>query len=459
VALLNLLSAFLMAVYLVSLNPTWADDPGYLLVITILILLFLFVGQIMVPGREGVAILFPAAALSMALTALIGFEFAAIVTIVLALTVGYLSPNSLEIMSLIGLSGLLAGGSLHKTGRLYAFFRSGVFAALTGIAVLLVFRLPGDIDALRLLELIMAAILSGLLSAGIALVILFIVSNVTGWITGLQLNDLNRPDHPLQKKLQQQALGTYQHTLSVANLVEAACECIGADSLLARVGTLYHDVGKISNPGFFGENRIEGGTNPHDLLTPAASARIIKAHVPDGIEQARRHRIPARVIDFIAEHHGTMPILFFLSAAREEAAQSGETINEADFHYDGPIPQSRETAILMLADSCESAVRAARPTSGDEIERIVTQIIQQRLDYHQLDDSGLTLGNIKTIREQLIRTLKGMYHPRVKYPDKQQPSTLPAGETEKTLPEDTRPKMAPVDGVIVEEVSEQKETL
>jgi putative nucleotidyltransferase with HDIG domain len=374
--------------------------------------------------------------------------------------VGYLSPNSLEIMALIGLSGMVAGGSLLQSRRLYAFFRSGVFAALTGIAVLLVFRMTGNIDTLRLLKLTGLAALSDLLSAGIAPVILFVVSIITGWVTGLQLNDLNRSDHPLQKKLQQQALGTYQHTVSVVNLVEAACECIGADSLLARVGTLYHDVGKMSNPGFFGENRIEGGTNPHDKLTPLASARIIKAHVPDGIELARKHRIPARVIDFIIEHHGTMPILFFLSAAREEAAQSGATVSEVDFHYDGPIPQSRETAILMLADSCESAVRAARPTSGDQIEQIVTRIIQQRLDYNQLDDSGLTLGDIKTIREQFIRTLKGMYHPRVQYPpDKKQPSTLPAGEDGKSLPEDTQPGAAPVDGVIVEEVNEQKEAL
>ncbi len=460
VVLLNLLSVVLLAVYLFAFNKSWADDPGYLLVITILILLFLFVGQIMVPGREGIAVLFPAAALSMSLTALIGFEFAAIVTVVLAMLIGYLSTNSLEIMTLIGLSGLLAGGSLQHSNRLYSFFRSGIVAALAGITVLLVFRLPGEIDMLRLLELMFAAVLSGLLSAGIALVILFVVSIITGWVTGLQLNDLDRSDHPLQKKLQQQALGTYQHTVSVVNLVEAACECIGADSLLARVGALYHDVGKLSNPGFFIENRIEGGTNPHDKLTPLASARIIKAHVPDGVELARKHRIPARVIDFIIEHHGTMPILFFLNAAQEEAEQSGTTIVETDFHYDGPIPQSREAAILMLSDSCESAVRAARPTSGDEIEKIVTKIIQQRLDYNQLDDSGLTLGNIKAIRERLIRTLKGMYHPRVQYPEKQQPSTLPAGAAAGTaLPEDTRPGIAPVEAVIVEEVNEQKETL
>jgi putative nucleotidyltransferase with HDIG domain len=230
-----------------------------------------------------------------------------------------------------------------------------------------------------------------------------------------------RPDHPLQRRLQQEALGTYQHTLSVANLVEAAADVIGADSLLARVGTLYHDIGKMANPGFFIENRVEGSSNPHEQLKPLESATIIKAHVHDGLAMARSYRLPQQITAFVAEHHGTLPILFFLDRARHESEAANQTFDERPYFYNGPVPASRETAILMLADGCESAVRANRPTANEEIDKIVQKIIQQRLDLHQLDQSGLTLNDVKGIRESFVRTLRGMYHPRIRYPGDEPP--------------------------------------
>jgi putative nucleotidyltransferase with HDIG domain len=423
--LASLLSAVAMAVYLAAFNPPWADKPGYLLLIVLLALLFLLLAQIMVPGQRLTSYLFPAAALSLALTALVGIETAALVTVVLAVLAGYMADGSLEIAVFVALSGALAAGSLRSGERLNAFFRAGIFAAITGTAVLFVFRLPARVDTVRLAQFLLMALLNGLLSTGIALVILFVVGGTTGLTTSLRLIDLSRPDHPLQRRLQQEALGTYQHTLSVANLAEAAAEAIGANSLLTRVGTLYHDIGKVNNPGFFGENRTEGGLDPHKGLSPFASARIIKAHVEDGIDLARRHRLPPEVVAFIAEHHGTMPILFFLEKAREEAAKTGAELDESAFRYDGPAPRSRETAILMLADGCESAVRANRPANTEEIKAIVTRIIQQRLELHQLDASGLTLTDIKVIQDTFVRALKGMYHPRVKYPGDEKPAQLP----------------------------------
>ena len=426
--LISLLALATLVVYLVAFNPPWASRPGYLLIIVVLFLLFLLVGQIMLPGRQLIAYLFPAAALGLALNALVGVEFASLVAVLLALFAGFLADGSFEIAVFATLSSLLATGSLRRGGRLNAFFLAGIFAALGGMAVLLIFRLPNQPESFDLAQLLSAALINGLLSAGAALVILFVVGSVTSLTTSLQLLDLARPDHPLQRLLQQQALGTYHHTLSVANLVEAAADAIGADSLLARVGTLYHDVGKTANPGFFIENRTEGSEDPHRNLSPEESAAIIKAHVADGLKLARKYRLPPQVTAFISEHHGTMPILYFLNKAREEAAASGEEVDLSRFCYDGPIPQSRETAILMLADGCESAVRANRPTSEEEIEEIVTRIIQQRLDLHQLDDSGLTLTDIKVIKDAFVRTLRGMYHPRIKYPgDKKGAEALPPG--------------------------------
>jgi cyclic-di-AMP phosphodiesterase PgpH len=272
-------------------------------------------------------------------------------------------------------------------------------------------------------------------------VLLFVIGNITGITTSIQLIDLMRPDHPLQRKMQKEALGSYQHTLSVANLVEAAAEAIGANTLLARVGTLYHDVGKSANPGFFVENRGDNQSNPHEGLSPLASARIIRAHVQDGVRLARKNRIPPQIISFIPEHHGTTPIAFFLNLARQEAQDQGIHLDESEFYYEGPIPSSREAAILMLADGCESAVRANRPSTEDEIEAIVSRIIQQRIDQHQLDDSNLTLTDIRRVRDSFVRTLRGMYHPRVKYPGDEKPA-LPGSSHPPALPEAAPPQLA-----------------
>lgn len=415
--LISLLVTIVLAVYVAGYSPAWLDEPGHLLLLVILFLLFLVAAQVMIPYQGTVAYLFPAAALIMAVTALTGMPFAALMAIMLALVVGYLSEGSLLTTTYTAMGSLLAAATLRRATRLNTFFISGLAATLGGLAVLLAFQLPALAEPIRIAQLALLALINGLLSAGLALVILFLVGNLTGIPTSLRLLDLMRPDHPLQRLLQQEALGTYQHTLSVANLVEAAAEAIGADSLLARVGTLYHDIGKANNPGFFVENRTEGGPDPHKGLSPLASARIIKAHVSDGVELARRYRLPPRVIDFIQEHHGTLPITVFLHQAREEAQAAGIRLDERPFHYNGPLPRSPETAILMLADGCEAAARSNRPLSGEEIEEIVARIIRQRIEQHQLDDSGLTLTQIKTIEEVFVRTLKGMHHPRVTYPD------------------------------------------
>lgn len=419
--LLAIVSVVLLVMYLSTFQNEWVAQPGRLLMIVVLVLAFLVAGQIMLPADALVAYLFPAAALVLALTALIGVEFGVLVTIVLALLGGYMANASLEVTAFIAASSLLAAGSLRSLTRLNAYFLAGLAAMVGELAVLLAFDLPQAPDPAFIAQLLLVAAINGLLSAGLALMILFVIGNLTGIATSLKLLDLLRPDHPLQRRLQQEALGTYQHTLSVSNLVEAAAEAIGADSLLARVGTLYHDIGKMQNPGFFIENRAEGAPDPHAGLSPRASARVIKAHVSDGIDLAQRYRLPPRVVDFIAEHHGTMPILYFLHQAREEAERAGIELDETPFYYDGPTPQSPETAILMLSDGCESATRANRPATGEEIEEIVTRIIQQRLDANQLDDSGLTLTQLKIIRDSIIRTLKGMYHPRVRYPGDKEP--------------------------------------
>ena len=207
--------------------------------------------------------------------------------------------------------------------------------------------------------------------------------------------------------------GTYHHSILVGNLAEAAAEAVGADGLLARVGSTYHDLGKLKRPYFFAENQF-GIDNPHDKIAPSLSTLIITSHVKDGIELARENKLPDVVIDFIAQHHGTDLVKFFYHRAKEN---DGENIQEKDFRYPGPKPQTKETAIVSLADAVEAAVRSlVKPTPG-KIEALVRKIIRDRLDDGQLDESDLTFKDLNKIAEAFVKVLNGIYHARVEYPE------------------------------------------
>jgi putative nucleotidyltransferase with HDIG domain len=213
--------------------------------------------------------------------------------------------------------------------------------------------------------------------------------------------------------LLRRAPGTYHHSIMVANLAEQAAEKVKANSALIRVGAFYHDVGKMNRPPFFTEN--QNGGNPHDNLDPYSSARIIISHVTDGLELARKYRLPNRVRDFIGEHHGDRVIKTFYQKA-VEAAGGPEAVDKSRFRYGGPRPRSRETGIVQLADATEATSSALRPSTEEEIEKLVTKIVDDHLKEGQLDDSGLTLGDIKIVRDSFIETLQGRFHMRIKYP-------------------------------------------
>jgi hypothetical protein len=250
--------------------------------------------------------------------------------------------------------------------------------------------------------------------------------------TAQTLLELADPNHPLLRRLSMEAPGTYAHTISVANLAEAVCNAIGANALLARVGVYYHDVGKIAKPHYFIENQPRG-RNPHDKLKPAMSAAIVRSHVIEGLRLAEEYKVPATVRAFIAQHHGTQPISFFLDQAR--AADPDARVNATDFQYLGPKPQSRETAVVMMADSVESAARVLQDPTPERIRDLVDRIVGAKIDAGQLDECPLTLREIHTTREVLARVLSGMYHQRIDYP-----SAVPAPELPRDAeePEPTR---------------------
>ena len=238
-------------------------------------------------------------------------------------------------------------------------------------------------------------------------------------MTDVKLLELSNADLPILGRLALQAPGTNQHSHAVGQLAEEACRKVGANGLLSRIGALYHDIGKTAAPEHFVENQRHG--NPHDKLKPAQSAKIIISHVTYGTKLAKEMGLPARIVDFIPQHHGTRTLHYFLSKAKEEAGK-GEEIDENDFRYPGPKPQFKESAIMMIADSCEAAARSLSEPTPANIRFIVTKIIDAILSDDQLDECDLTLRELTQIRESMIKSLISIYHSRVDYPGYTPPS-------------------------------------
>lgn len=255
---------------------------------------------------------------------------------------------------------------------------------------------------------------NGLVSAGLTFFLLPVAESVTHITTDLTLLELSDPSRPLLRRLSLEAPGTYAHSVAMANLVEAACNRIGANGLLGRVGCYYHDIGKVKNPLYFVENQIPGN-NPHDRLKPLQSAQIIKAHVTDGLALAREADLPDSVAAFIPEHHGTTEITYFLDKAKK--TDGGQARDPADFQYPGPKPRSMETAISMIADSVEAALRVLEDLTPQKIEEAIDHIVRTKVNAGQLDEAPLTLQQIDQVKSAFLIVLSGMYHNRIDYPE------------------------------------------
>ncbi len=264
------------------------------------------------------------------------------------------------------------------------------------------------------------AILCALLCGPIVTCLLPFAEKLFDVQTDLSLLELSDMSHPLLRQLAQRAPGTYNHSISVAALAESAAESIGANGLLVRVGACFHDIGKMFKPNYFVENQTPGA-NRHDTLQPAMSTLVIIAHVKDGADLGRQHRLPTPVVDFIEQHHGTTLVEYFYRLATKKSEQDphGEEISETSFRYPGPKPQSKEAAVLMMADAVESASRALVEPTASRLQNLVEQIAMKKLLDGQFDECGLTLQHLETIKRSLIKSLTAIYHGRIKYPDQQ----------------------------------------
>jgi cyclic-di-AMP phosphodiesterase PgpH len=432
VALVSLAAGAILAFYLRIFETGTAAGLKRLLSLALANALVVLLAKLYFPlvlpegHRHYLAFALPVALAPMLAAALLEAQFAVVTAATVALLTGFAAVYVPQLSGYVGMSALqlfqlvlafLLGGlagvyCLRGADRFSRYL--GATACVAGAAMLGVVgvwfldsaRQPADL-AWALLACAIAGALASLLTAGTV----SLIGPLLGLATRPQLMELAQLDAPLLRRLQEEAPGTFQHSILVANLAERAADLIGADSLLVRVGCYYHDIGKMSSPGFFVENQLSG-ENPHAYLAPQDSAHIISEHVRAGEELARRYRLPAAVAAFIPEHHGTRMVSYFY----RKAAENEPEIDTRPFTYPGPRPQSRETAVVMLADSTEAAARAAQGHSRLDLDRVVDSVFSERIAEGQLDGSDLTLRDLRTVSDSFKATLRAMYHPRVEYP-------------------------------------------
>jgi putative nucleotidyltransferase with HDIG domain len=423
-ALLIWLLVSALVLYIHYFRPRLADQPRSLLLVELILLLTVLAVKLIVPGRDLWAYVLPLAAPAMLIALLLGADLAIVLNIVLAVCFGLIGSSAFE-LSFIALIGGLAGTIMvWRFERLNTFFLAGLVIAIANFAASSAFALmAGEVEPQRLAILGGLAAFNGMLSAALTLGTLAIFGHLFGITTTLGLLELAHPTQPLFRRLLTEAPGTYHHSVVIANLAERAAEAVGADPLLCRVGAYYHDIGKIVRPYAFIENQL-AEENIHDRLDPATSARMIGAHVTDGLELARKYRLPDRVRDVIAQHHGTRLIGAFYQRAL--AQSDGAAIDQAGFKYGGPRPQTREAGILMLADGVEATLRAVHDHTADGIERTIRKVVDERLAEGQLDECDLTFRDLDRIRQAFFNILRGMFHPRITYPD--YPGAPPAAD-------------------------------
>lgn len=367
-----------------------------------------------------IAYIFPAAMAPMLIKILLNERFALIVTILMA-TCGSIVYHDgisgtidVEIAVYILFSGL--AGVLFLSGRNERnhILRAGIF--VSGVNTLLIFFLQliggGQISPIEYVYFILFALVSGVLSSILTIGLLPFFEAGFGLLSTIRLIELSSPNHPLLKKILTDAPGTYHHSVMVANLAESACEVIGANGLLARVGCYYHDVGKSKRPHFFIENQINI-ENPHNHLPPETSKDIIIAHAADGAALLKKHKMPKEIIDIAEQHHGTTLLKYFYYKAKE----NDDSANEKEYRYPGPKPQTKEAAIIGLADSVEAAVRSMNHPTSEEIRALVNNITKERLIDGQFNECDLTLKEIELIKDTFCEILNGIFHSRIEYPD------------------------------------------
>lgn len=377
-------------------------------IITIMTIVFARVFSIASPY------LIPLACTPILLTLLLNYRISLVVSITNIILMAVAVSFNIEIIILAIVSVIVGATFLKKMQQRNDIVYSCIYIAiLNGVMTLSISALVTSNLKEILLDtafILVGSLLSGILSTGL----LPFFESMFDIVTNVKLLELSNPNNSLLKKLLMEAPGTYHHSVIVANLAEVATEAVGGNALLARIGAYYHDIGKTKKPYFFKENQL-GKENPHDDITPELSKLLIISHVKDGLELAREYKLPKVIQDFIPTHHGKTLVKYFYLTAKNNA-ENPDDIKEEDYMYPGPKPKTKEQCILMLADSVEAAVRSINNPTKEKIENMVDNIVKDKLSSGQLDDSQLTISDVKKIKKCFLKTLNGIYHERIEYP-------------------------------------------
>ncbi|NRG33636.1 HD family phosphohydrolase [Bacillus circulans] len=417
----------LAALYFYTLKRTSKEKENniqfylmFFLIISVTIVLMKTISAFQQFEYTEIGYIFPAAMAVMLIKILMEEKSALLVTIILAVcgmimfNEGVAGTFNVGMGIYIIASGLASILFLYKRNQRTNILYAGFFISFINIVTILaiLYLQNGHYGAKEYGVFLLLAVISGISSAVLTIGFLPFLETGFGVLSTIKLIELSNPNHPLLRKILTEAPGTYHHSVMVANLAESACEAIGANGLLARVGCYYHDIGKTKRPHFFIENQMNMG-NPHDRIPPQASKNIIIAHATDGAELLRKYKLPKEIVDIAEQHHGTSLLKYFYFKAKEK----GGEVKESDYRYPGPKAQTREVAIIGIADSVEAAVRSLNAPTTEQIDSLIKNIISDRLQDGQLDECDLTLKELDIVRNTLSETLKGIFHSRIEYPE------------------------------------------
>ncbi len=413
---LILVVAVMMALFffLKIIRPDVFDQLKKVNMILLLMLTILLPSFLILNLQPTLIYLMPFGLLPIILITFFDTRITMMVHLLTIILLGLVVPNPFMFLLLQLVIGFVVLFGLVNHNKRIFYFRTSVLIFLGYLVVYAGFTLIQESDITAVSWQQIGAFMLSALFTMLALPLIYLLERLFGMITDLTLLELNNTNTPLLRQLAQKAPGTFQHSMQVANLSEEALYEIGGDTLLARTGALYHDIGKMDNPVYFIENQM-GGYNPHDDVTFAESAQIIIDHVRKGIEKARKAKLPEQIIDFIRTHHGNRRVEYFYFM--EQKQNPGLTLDERDFSYHGPIPFSKETAVVMMADSVEAASRSIKNPTEQKINDLIENIITKQMETNQFVNANITLKEINTVKKVLKKKLMNIYHVRIAYPD------------------------------------------
>lgn len=422
VVLFVLLLGGLLGIYLYKFRRRFLENDQYVILYGLLFVLTLVVAKavtvLKISNQPEIAnlvgYLVPLAGGAMLIAVVLDAGLAVFTAFILSVLLGMMTDGQLPFV-LVGLAGSLVGiFSISNISDRAGLIRGGLYVSLVNSGLILVTGLMNGTTALPLVAGMGMGALNGFLSSVLTMGCLPYLESAFGITSAVRLLELSNPNQPLLKRLLLEAPGTYHHSILVGNLAEAAAEAVQADPLVVRVGSYYHDIGKLKRPCFFIENQLPR-ENPHDKIAPSLSTLIITSHVKDGIEMAREYHLPRVIEEIIEQHHGTGLVSYFYHRALE--SDRPELVEEADFRYDSVKPQSKEAALVMLADCVEAAIRSLQKPTPGRLEGLTRKIIKEKLHDGQLDECDLTFKDLNRIATAFVRVLAGIFHSRIEYPE------------------------------------------